>query len=214
MEESLRPGWSKHELLTPERFESLLGAVRSSEAVVLCLIDLFDLQGSVLPNLKQIAGPNPIVIAANKIDLLPGDASSERLTTWIHGEVRSICGLDSPRERLQALEELEANKPQQEREKEFVWKGKALKEKAKKEKEKAQEEGVLRRGNVHLVSCQSGFGMEKLLGSVMAMAKNHGNKVYVMGAANVGKSSFINRLLENKYEGIRKRYKHVCNDDV
>ena len=26
MEESLRPGWSKHELLTPERFESLLGA--------------------------------------------------------------------------------------------------------------------------------------------------------------------------------------------
>lgn len=62
VEETLRPGWSEHELLTPERFETILGAIRSTDAVVLCLIDLFDLQGSVLPNLKQIAGPNPIVI--------------------------------------------------------------------------------------------------------------------------------------------------------
>ena len=39
-----------------------------------------------------------VCIAANKIDLLPGDASSVRLTGWIHSEVKEICGLKSPRE--------------------------------------------------------------------------------------------------------------------
>lgn len=43
--------------------------------------------------------------------------------------------------------------------------------------------------------------MSKLMASVMAMAKDNGNRVYVMGAANVGKSSFINRLLDNSYDG-------------
>merc|ERR1719454_751020 len=34
----------------------------------------------------------------------------------------------------------------------------------------------------------------------MELASLNGNRVYVMGAANVGKSSFINRMLENNYE--------------
>ena len=74
-----------------------------------------------------------------------------------------------------------------------------------KPRSKEDENGVLRRGNVHLVSCQSGFGMNKLMASVMAMAKDNGNKVYVMGAANVGKSSFINRLLDTNYDGKERR---------
>mmetsp|Transcript_20334 Transcript_20334/g.45212 ORF Transcript_20334/g.45212 Transcript_20334/m.45212 type:complete len:280 (+) Transcript_20334:779-1618(+) len=40
------------------------------------------------------------------------------------------------------------------------------------------------------------MGMSGLLDDLMSKAAMHGNKVYVMGAANVGKSSFINRLLE------------------
>jgi hypothetical protein len=58
----LRPGWSEHELLTPERFERLLSSIKDTEAVVLCIVDIFDLKGSLLRNLKQIAGENPIVI--------------------------------------------------------------------------------------------------------------------------------------------------------
>ena len=58
------------------------------------------------------------------------------------------------------------------------------------------EMGVLRRSNIHLVSCQTGQGMEKLIDNVMTMAKNNGEKVYVMGNANVGKSSFINYWIE------------------
>ena len=182
VEESLRPGWSKNELLTPERFETLLSTIKETEAVVLCIVDLFDLQGSLLANLKDIAGKNPIVVAANKADLLPRDASLDRITGWIHAEVKSFCNLKSPKEN-----ELKTTK-------EYFARGWSAREK------RGDYEGVLSRNQVHLVSCQTGFGMEKLMKNLLSLAADHGQKVYVMGAANVGKSSFINRLLATNYQ--------------
>ena len=182
VEESLRPGWSKNELLTPERFETLLSAIKETEAVVLCIVDLFDLQGSLLANLKEIAGRNPIVVAANKADLLPRDASLDRITGWIHAEVKAFCNLKSPRENEQKTT------------KEYFARGWSAREK------RGDHEGVLSRNQVHLVSCQTGFGMEKLMKNLLSLAVDHGQKVYVMGAANVGKSSFINRLLATNYQ--------------
>ena len=181
VEESLRPGWSDHELLTPERFENLLSCIRETEAVVLCIVDVFDLKGSLLKNLKQIAGTNPIVIAANKVDLLPKDVSAIRLTNWIHAEVKEFCDLRSPKE----VEDLKRQE---------------MVERGWHRPEKGDDEGLLRRANVHLVSCQGGVGMNDLMQSLMGLASDNGNKVYVMGAANVGKSSFINRLLESDYK--------------
>lgn len=182
VEENLRPGWSKHELLTPERFELLLGGIKDTDAVVLCLMDIFDLHGSLLANLKRIAGSNPIIIAANKIDILPKDVSHPRLIGWIHETVKDYCDLKSPKEAEEEVKYLM-------REQGWVRKDRI-------------EAGVLRRQNVHLVSCQTGFGMDSLLTNVMSQAASHGNKVYVMGAANVGKSSFINRLLES-YQNLK-----------
>ena len=75
---------------------------------------------------------------------------------------------------------------------------------------------ILRQSNVHLVSCHTGMGMDKLLGDLMATAKQNENRIYVMGAANVGKSSFINRLLETsnlRQKSIKKGIK-VSNKDV
>lgn len=40
------------------------------------------------------------------------------------------------------------------------------------------------------------MGMDTLLSDLMQKAASHGSKIHVMGAANVGKSSFINRLLD------------------
>lgn len=187
VEESLRPGWSENELLTPERFEGLLTSIKETEAVVLCIVDLFDLQGSLLTNLKEIAGKNPIVIAANKADLLPKDASLDRITGWIHAEVKSVCNLMSPKEKEEKTT------------KEYFARGWSAREK------RGDFEGVLSRNNVHLVSCQTGYGMEKLMKNLLSLAFNHGQKVYVMGAANVGKSSFINRLLSTSYQNKKSK---------
>lgn len=48
--------------------------------------------------------------------------------------------------------------------------------------------------------------MDKLLADLMEKANLHGKKIHVMGAANVGKSSFINRLLENAKLTIKTRH--------
>jgi 30S ribosome assembly GTPase len=47
--------------------------------------------------------------------------------------------------------------------------------------------------------------MDKLLADLMQKGAANGNKIHVMGAANVGKSSFINRLLDtaNEQQGAR-----------
>jgi ribosome biogenesis GTPase A len=179
VEEALRPGWSEHELLTPTRFEELLSVIKDSRGVVLCLVDVFDLSGSIVRNLKHIAGDNPIVIAANKADLLPTDTSLPRVRAWLHNTLKQRCGLKSPRDAEQERFEERA---------EFGW------------NREAEEVGVLRRENVHLVSCASGMGIDALMNSLLSLAEAHGEKVFVMGAANVGKSSFINRLLETDFK--------------
>lgn len=137
VEQSLRPGWSKDELLSPQRFEQLLQVVQETNCIVLCIVDLFDLQGSLLRNLKQIAGKNTIVIAANKLDLLPKDASQTRLLSWVHSEVKEVCGLTSPKE------------AEESRDSEIRARGYR-----RVSDNKELETGVLRRGNVHLISSQ------------------------------------------------------------
>lgn len=162
VEQSLRPGWSTNELLTPERFEFLLGEIQKTNAVVLCLIDLFDiygnsvdstslfelysfyffLSGSMLSNLKQIAGSNPIVIAANKIDLLPAEASEARLKNWVISEIKSFCNLKSPKD-------FESENNDRLRQIRSQVKSGYVK--------KVDETGILRSNNVHLVSCHTGM---------------------------------------------------------
>ena len=175
-DDALRPGWSSHELLTPTRFQELLTGIKETKSVVLCLVDLFDIEGSIVPNLKEIAGKNPIVIVANKVDLLPKDASMSRVNDWVHSLLRKKCGLLSPKEAKEADAKL-------------------YEEQGWYPSRKNSEEGMLRRSNVHLVSCEKGTGLPELVSTVVGLAKEHGEKVHVMGTANVGKSSFINRLL-------------------
>jgi ribosome biogenesis GTPase A len=190
VEETLRPGWSTNELLTPERFENLLQDIKNQDAVLLCIVDLFDIQGSLLPNLRTIAGKNPIMIAANKIDLLPKDVSEHRLKQWIYDEVRITCGMKTMKEHeddQQRRFRMIQNNPT----KGYV--------------KKVDESGLLRHSNIHLVSCETGIGINTLITKVMAEAENNGRKVYVMGAANVWKSSFINLLLQNSYGNNNKK---------
>jgi len=231
VDESLRPGWSNNELLTPERFEKLLSGIKNTPSVVLCLVDIFDLRGSILRNLKEIVGNNPLVIAANKVDLLPADVSMQRISNWILTEVRDICGYHSAwrddgmeerrgcggaDDRPLALRALDDDYDDDDADAEGsslrqVGKGAGARvgaesdewresAKARKARKLERNANTLRNSDVHLVSCQTGAGMDKLLASIMGKAATNGNKIHVMGAANVGKSSFINRLLESAHK--------------
>jgi ribosome biogenesis GTPase A len=59
---------------------------------------------------------------------------------------------------------------------------------------------LLRMKDVHLVSAKTGQGVGQLMDDARALAKQRGCNIYVVGAANVGKSSLLNKL-SNKEGG-------------
>ena len=148
VEESLRPAVAQDTpSLTAAHFRELLEGVATKKCVVLTIVDVFDFHGSILPNLKAIAGSNPIIVAVNKADLLPVDYKPQRVKQWVLDECVDFAGLER-----------------------------------------------LRLGDIHLISAKSGFGVGPLVDSVRDFAIARNCDIYVVGAANVGKSSFLNCL--------------------
>lgn len=98
VEQKLRPGWTDEPTLSQEQFRKLLLPLKQKTAVILALVDLFDFSGSVLPELDEIAGDNPVILAANKADLLPSSMGQTRAENWVRREleymnVKSIANI-------------------------------------------------------------------------------------------------------------------------
>ena len=90
VDQALRPGWTKEPLLSQEKFKELLAPLKDKPAVIVALIDLFDFAGSVLPELDSIAGENPVILAANKADLLPSKMGNQRVENWVRRELEYL----------------------------------------------------------------------------------------------------------------------------
>eukprot|EP00624_Nannochloropsis_granulata_P001154 evm.model.NODE_1531_length_19035_cov_17.377516.6 len=148
VEDSLRPGWTDNEALTPERFRELVSVIRKKRCAVVCLVDIFDFHGSLLYNLPRIVGENPVLIVVNKADLLPTDFSEERIRIWVKQELEKV-----------GMKEVTTR-------------------------------------HIHMVSCKTGANVKPLLRAMKLLARQRKRDLYVIGAANVGKSTFINRLIE------------------
>lgn len=133
--------------LSPETFRKTLERLRSINAVIIYLVDIFDFHGSSISSLRDIVGiKNPIVLAANKVDLLPKDYKASRVENWIRHECVSL--------------------------------------------------GLRDIASTHLISSVKGTGIRVLLAEALNIAKRRRADIYVIGAANVGKSSFINQLID------------------
>jgi len=139
-------------LLSQKSFRDLLLPLKKKDCVILAIIDLFDFDGSVLPELDEIvADNNNVILAVNKADLLPGKKVGQvRIESWV-------------RKRLREMNVASVGSGE-------------------------------RGGDVRLVSFKSGFGVKPLLRKVRQLSE--GKDVYVVGAANAGKSTLLNRLLE------------------
>lgn len=144
--------------LTPEKFRRVLERLQSTNAVIIYLVDIFDFHGTFISSLKDIIGwKNPIMLAVNKVDLLPQDYKASRVEAWITHECAAM-----------GLRQVEA---------------------------------------VHLISSTKGTGVNLLLADAVRTAKKRRADIYVIGAANVGKSSFINQLIR-----LRKKEKRKPSD--
>lgn len=129
--------------LTDDDFLSMVSSISESKGLVVHLIDLFDVNGTLISSLPRIVGNNPIILVGNKVDLLPKSTNERKVTQWLRQLAK------------------EAN---------------------------------LNVVDVFLISSATGLGMKEV---AEQMDYYHaGKNIYVVGITNVGKSTFINKYID------------------
>lgn len=69
--------------LGDDEYLRILNKIGDTKALVVKVVDLFDFDGSWLRGLPRLVGGNPILLAVNKVDLLPKNINRNRLLNWI-----------------------------------------------------------------------------------------------------------------------------------
>ncbi|WP_249871031.1 ribosome biogenesis GTPase YqeH [Oceanobacillus saliphilus] len=129
--------------ITDDDFLQMVSSIRNANGLVVHVIDIFDVNGSLIKSLPRITGDNPIILVGNKLDLLPKSTNRNKLEQWLRSQ--------------------------------------------------AKEAGIKVK-DVFLISSVKGTGIEEL---TLQLDKYRENKdVYIVGTTNVGKSTFINRLIK------------------
>lgn len=129
--------------MTDDYFLKMIGSIRKSEGLIVHLIDVFDVNGSIIGSLPRIVGNRPIILVGNKIDLLPRSTNLKKLNHWLRSTANDLA---------------------------------------------------VRVKDVFLISSKKGHGVEKLARQLETY--RNGKNVYIVGTTNVGKSTFINRLIQ------------------
>lgn len=72
-------------------FKSVLRRLYQQDCVLVQVLDAFDIQGSLVPDLGRLVGRHkPVILVLNKVDLLPAGASRVRLEQWVRQAAKSL----------------------------------------------------------------------------------------------------------------------------
>ncbi len=129
--------------LANEEFKKILTKAGEQNCLLVYVMDIFNFSGSIIENLDQYAKNNPVLIAMNKIDVLPKSIGDEKIYKWVVNQLNKY---------------------------------------------------EIRYNDVFLVSSKKGHHIDELFAKIVEMSNN--KDVYVVGNANVGKSSLINEILK------------------
>lgn len=69
-------------------FLKILDGIGNTDSLVLHIVDLFDFEGSLIGALPRFVGDNPIIVAVNKIDLLPG-INPHKIIHWTRRQLKA-----------------------------------------------------------------------------------------------------------------------------
>ena len=126
-----------------DEFLAILNTLSEKDALIVNVIDIFDVAGSLINGLNRFAGSNPILMVANKMDAIPKAVKHSRIENWLR---------------------------------------------------KYLKDNGIKIDDLILTSAKKRANIDDLLAKIDEM--RDGRDVYVIGMANVGKSSLINRILQ------------------
>ncbi|MGF3067421.1 ribosome biogenesis GTPase YqeH [Facklamia sp. P12934] len=69
--------------ISDDIFLDRLSSISEDDAFVVNVIDIFDVEGSMLSGLNRFIGKQPFVLVANKVDLLPKSVKQNRIVHWL-----------------------------------------------------------------------------------------------------------------------------------
>lgn len=69
--------------ISDDIFLEKLSNIANTNALVVNVIDIFDIEGSLIYGLPRFIGNQPFVVVANKFDLLPKSTKASRVRDWI-----------------------------------------------------------------------------------------------------------------------------------
>ncbi|XIF20333.1 MAG: ribosome biogenesis GTPase YqeH [Acetilactobacillus jinshanensis] len=78
--------------LTSDDFLKLLNQIQNANALVVCMVDIFDFNGSLIPGINRFAGHNPVMLVGNKSDLLPRSFKLSKLEDWMRQQA-NLAGI-------------------------------------------------------------------------------------------------------------------------
>ncbi|MBU1020736.1 MAG: ribosome biogenesis GTPase YqeH [Firmicutes bacterium] len=136
--------------ITKDDYLKIISQIGKTDSLIVKIIDIFDIEGSLIPQIQKITNYNDLVIVANKRDLLPKAVKDSKL---IHHLKKILADNEV--------------KPQ----------------------------------SLYLMSALKNQNIDQIFKDILAIAKDR--DIYVVGATNVGKSTFINSLLKS-YAGSKK----------
>jgi len=129
--------------ITKEDFYRVVSMIGQTQSLVVKIIDIFDIEGSMIPQISKLTNHNDLVVIANKSDLLPQNVKEAKLLHHLR-KILSDYNL----------------KPQA----------------------------------IHIMSALKYKNIDKVVDSILDLSE--GRDIYIVGATNVGKSTFVNTILK------------------
>lgn len=131
--------------ITKDDYFNIISEIGNHNALIVKIIDLFDIEGSLIPQIQKLTNHNDLIIVANKRDLLPKLVKESKLIHHL---------------------------------------------------KKILKDNNLIVEDIYLMSALKNQNIDEVFHQITRRAK--GRDIYIVGATNVGKSTFVNALLRSR----------------
>ncbi|WP_283678266.1 ribosome biogenesis GTPase YqeH [Lentilactobacillus sp. Marseille-Q4993] len=69
--------------LTDDDFLKLLSSISATDSLIVYVVDIFDVNGSMIPGLHRLVGDNKVLLVGNKVDVLPASLKKKKVADWL-----------------------------------------------------------------------------------------------------------------------------------